>query len=1224
MKEKHVRYASCSRLVTWFLFFAAILVYGCNQIQKDLTQRSEPGEQGGFVLQEISLGQGKAFLDELGLGTVFLIPHRNALLVTGSPSDLRKARVVLELVDGKDEFVIETLAPAVALGLVDGKGKLVAETLPPPAAVRTVPTNDQIAQVLGDITIGTFADPPQPGRHARGIIDVHGDRVVAIVPGRRLQEICEITKWGPDIARRRRGGLPPTTHTDSSPTQTATAKPQTKVGVTYDTLAVQPGAGKDRPSKPTPAQPPLRPTKEDASNARPSTQVKAEVDADVDAEGVTTEETQAIGKSVSDSGPTVGSRAKPNSKAQRIAAKSSGRIGSPPMVDQVYQIEPPANGDDILELDLPNQIEIIQLLDLVAEYLDLDYVYDPNQIKGRAVTLKLRGKLQGEVRVKDLHPLLESVLKFKGLVMTRHQAGFVTIVPVEDALQVDPTLIDTESMTIEAGDMVITRVFTLQHVDTTSATNMLENMKLSVAVSPIEETRTLFVTCFAHRMGRIERLLNMIDNPGRPKKFRFRRLKYTTADMLAGRLGTLAYELQSVPVTIAPAQETELGPSQVRSVSPASFQPQTSKTSARLQLSDRQSGYLRDMHAVYLDADERTNRILMIGYEQQLVTMEELIDALDVPQQDVRTLRVYDIEHVDASEVKKKLEELEIIGQVPLVTRITRTSPTPPGSAAPASAESGRTSTVEGPLVEEPEVVVLETTNSLLVKAHEEQHVEMKTIIGHVDVAPEDPRTFKVYDIEHVDAEEVKRKLQELEIVGETTEPGNTSQPLPEIEPPPFPDFERSRPTKAKTTDTVERVLAGGTQVVVLEAKNSLLIKATEHQHAEIENIIDYVDVATREQAIPYEIYFLENQTPEELAEVLQKIVQETVIDKEGKIEKTIKRSGEQIVLVPDKATFSIIVYANKKNQEWIASLIKKLDKRRPQVLIDVTLVEISRTDEFDLDLQLATKWPKLQTGGEMDVVGSIVSPFVSGTGEGFSSPRTGTAQGFYSDAHIQALLTAIQSKSYGRVLAKPKILVNDGQPGTIKTVNKTSVKIDSIIIPQEGTQRTTTDFRDYEAGITLTITPNISEGDLLLLQVELDRTDFLPRSGSDIPPDTTTTNVNTVVTVPDGRTIILGGLIKLNQTKGGTKVPLLGDIPLIGGLFRSTSNRDDESRLYVFVKANILRPDEAVAGLRELEKISERNQAEFEKHEAEFQNYQDWPGLKPGITEPEKVLEEP
>jgi type II secretory pathway component GspD/PulD (secretin) len=63
-------------------------------------------------------------------------------------------------------------------------------------------------------------------------------------------------------------------------------------------------------------------------------------------------------------------------------------------------------------------------------------------------------------------------------------------------------------------------------------------------------------------------------------------------------------------------------------------------------------------------------------------------------------------------------------------------------------------------------------------------------------------------------------------------------------------------------------------------------------------------------------------------------------------------------------------------------------------------------------------------------------------------------------------------------------------------------------------------------------------------------------------------------VTVPDGSTIILGGMVKLNQNKGGSKVPILGDIPLVGGLFRSIATRTIQSKLYVFVKAEIIRPD--------------------------------------------------
>jgi general secretion pathway protein D len=217
-----------------------------------------------------------------------------------------------------------------------------------------------------------------------------------------------------------------------------------------------------------------------------------------------------------------------------------------------------------------------------------------------------------------------------------------------------------------------------------------------------------------------------------------------------------------------------------------------------------------------------------------------------------------------------------------------------------------------------------------------------------------------------------------------------------------------------------------------------------------------------------------------------------------------------------------------------------------------------------------------------------------------------------------------MESKSHGRVLAKPKILVNDGQVGVIKTTNTTNVQLTGQTIVGGTTSNivTSTSYQPYQAGITLTIQPNISEGDLLLLIVKLERTDFLKRADLTKPPDATSSNIDTTVTVPDGKTIILGGMLKLNQSKGGNKVPLLGDIPLVGGLFRSTSDSADDSKLYIFVKANILRPETTLTGLSELEKISERNRKALEESETRFQKYEDWPGIKPQPVDPVKVLD--
>jgi type II secretory pathway component GspD/PulD (secretin) len=138
-----------------------------------------------------------------------------------------------------------------------------------------------------------------------------------------------------------------------------------------------------------------------------------------------------------------------------------------------------------------------------------------------------------------------------------------------------------------------------------------------------------------------------------------------------------------------------------------------------------------------------------------------------------------------------------------------------------------------------------------------------------------------------------------------------------------------------------------------------------------------------------------------------------------------------------------------------------------------------------------------------------------------------------HGDRQIQALLTAVQSKNYGRVLAKPKVLVNDNEPGLIKTTDTTYVETKSGIPVSSGaagTQQnfveTTLRYESYEAGITLDIKPHISEGDLLRLDISLIRSDFLLTETPAKPPNTTAREVKTAVMVPDGSTIILGGLL--------------------------------------------------------------------------------------------------
>ena len=164
---------------------------------------------------------------------------------------------------------------------------------------------------------------------------------------------------------------------------------------------------------------------------------------------------------------------------------------------------------------------------------------------------------------------------------------------------------------------------------------------------------------------------------------------------------------------------------------------------------------------------------------------------------------------------------------------------------------------------------------------------------------------------------------------------------------------QKGKPAKAAPAPAIltEEGLVEEPQIVIIESTNSLLVNATAEQHAKIATIIAYVDAEPEQTATNYIVYPLENQDPMELAGVLNQLIQETVEetqDKDSKIVRTTRKLVEEdITIIPEPKTYSLVVYASKKNQQWISTLIKKLDEYRPQVLLDVTLVEIRKNDKF-------------------------------------------------------------------------------------------------------------------------------------------------------------------------------------------------------------------------------------------------------------------------------------
>jgi general secretion pathway protein D len=1145
-----------------------------------------------YKLKHISAKEAGQHLIELGIGSnINELPHNSLIVESDNSADLTKASSLLKLIDSEQSFAIKTILTS--------------------PDIQKLPRNDQIAAETGGIKIGTFKEPPTSATEPVAIVDIHNSDLIVIAPQQFVDKIADAveqlqtsTAPGPSYtklpARSTEPNAPPAPQTPTAdqatepnvpPMEQKAAEEVKKEDLSgsellemlakaeekeekedffddelFKTLAEAEKEAKEKIAeqiiekaqpleKPTQIVLPEKPeVRQPAEPEAPTIGIsKEDITALVQAEVAKLLQTQAVAEPDSSAiipqppvMPATPPEAKEEDKGEIEEEKPQldEAKPEPAPVEYLEQLAiPDAEKELELTLTLPEKVEVTALVEMVGKLLGLNYIYDENQVRGN-VMLKVHG---GKVKVKDAYALLESVLKFRGFVMTR-RGNLVTIVPQANALEYDPTL-RTSPQDIQPGDVIVTSIFKLQHVDTSSAEALLKSMKLGTIINAIPETKTLIVTGYAYRMARIEELLKMIDMPGKPRKFQFRQLQYTTATDLLPQIQTLAEQLGTVSVSISVKQTaTAATPSKPQT---AAERRAAARRAATQPKTPTKKAAPADRQAVFLDTDERTNRILMIGLAEDIDIVNELIDALDIEKVDLRLIKEYEIQHVDPTEVIDTLNELGVVSVSTSSTGTTRrTSTSTAASAKTPSAAKSRTGAAS---------------------AEEEQ-----------------------------------------------------------------------------------------VQISILEATNSLLVNAMPAQHAIIAMVIAHVDREIEAATLPYVIYPLENQEPEELADVLIKVIEKTArtkstskaTTKTGKVETKpaattpAKVSEQDITIVPDPKSYSIIVYASKKNQQWISSLIEKLDEYRPQVLLDVTLVSISKYDEFKYDLDLVTKFPKLVAGGQMESLTALIGN-VGDAATYFPGKRIieatafsgGSGKGFYADEHIQALLTLIQKKQYGRVLARPKLLVNDNEIGTIQTKRETSVvsaKSDVVAVQGGGgTTGVSILTQKYVSDITLEIEPHISKGDQLRLKATLNRTDFeglddkytISLPSGDLtgpePPDLVTSNVTTTITVPDGKTIILGGLETIDQAKAGTKIPILGDIPLIGGLFRNISKTSDQTRLYIFVKAHILRPGEEITKESDIVKASLQNRSTFEKYEKEMQEYEDWPGTKPELMDPLKILEE-
>ena len=341
-------------------------------------------------------------------------------------------------------------------------------------------------------------------------------------------------------------------------------------------------------------------------------------------------------------------------------------------------------------------------------------------------------------------------------------------------------------------------------------------------------------------------------------------------------------------------------------------------------------------------------------------------------------------------------------------------------------------------------------------------------------------------------------------------------------------------------------------------------------------------------------IYHARHIAAQSLAGVLSKLDAPEV--KGGKDSKKPKsNANKKIRAVAHKESNSLVVTANSGEWLGIESIIKKLDVPRTQILLEVLITEISsdKSNDFGVDWrQFAKDKIHAQFNTGLALESNIINPTKDPSSSEFLNPRRNTLNGFSlgfldSKGDLLGILKANVSRQNFNVLSSPQVLALNNQEAEIHVGQDVPVRTRSQQSSEGGAS---TDSYEYKpAGITLKVTPQINPSGQITLDffAEISNIQGQETAAAGGNPTFSKRNIKTHATVLDKQTIVLGGLISSEKTKTVIKIPFLGDIPILGYLFRRTIDINIRRNLMIFMTPHVLK------GRKQADKITELKHGE-------------------------------
>lgn len=299
----------------------------------------------------------------------------------------------------------------------------------------------------------------------------------------------------------------------------------------------------------------------------------------------------------------------------------------------------------------------------------------------------------------------------------------------------------------------------------------------------------------------------------------------------------------------------------------------------------------------------------------------------------------------------------------------------------------------------------------------------------------------------------------------------------------------------------------------------------------------------------------------------------------------TLSSGGNAGYIQADATNNALIITAAEPVYNNLRRVIDMLDKRRAQVLVEALIVELTSDRASELGVQWLAG--AVSSSGNTATLGNTgfgtggrnITGMIEGLAKAKTTGSLGLAPGlnlgvFSNPAGLGLLVRALENDANANILSTPNLLTLDNEEA--KIVIGSNVPFISGQYAATGNSVTATPFQTYDrkdVGLSLKIKPQISEGGLVRLQIYQEASSVQENTLSNAAgPSTNKRSIETAVVVDDGATIVIGGLIQDNFGAGEDKVPLLGDLPLIGSLFRYETRKRTKTNLMVFLRPKIIR----------------------------------------------------